>query len=126
MKKWYSKDNGQTILFGEEDEVTIQHPDAKEISFPKNEHEIWNGTKWVEDEFKYQRDRADKYPHIGDQLDAILKQFNYMQMTMARDDIPMQDKILRAFNAIEDLDGIISKWLKVKRKYPKTKKRKDK
>lgn len=55
---------------------------------------------------QYQRDRAEQYPSIGDQLDAILKQLNYMQLSGQT-------------NLITELDSVISRWLKVKRDYPK-------
>ena len=50
--------------------------------------------------------RQDAYPHIGDQLDAILKQLNYMQMKGKT-------------NLIRELDGVVAQWLKVKRDHPK-------
>jgi hypothetical protein len=56
----------------------------------------------------YKDQRRTSYPAIGDQLDAILKQLNYMQMSGQTD-------------LITELDGIVNKWLAVKRKYPKEK-----
>ena len=55
---------------------------------------------------RYRRDREKEYPAIGDQLDAILKQLNYMQMNKQTD-------------LIKEMDKIVTDWLAVKRKYPK-------
>lgn len=68
---------------------------------------------------KYAEDRAAEYPPVGDQLDAILKHMNYMQMTMGRTDLTFEDKVSRCCNMVTDLDSIISQWLAVKAKYPK-------
>lgn len=57
---------------------------------------------------KYADDRAMNYPSIGEQLDAILKQLNYMQMSGQT-------------NLITELDGVVMGWLKVKKDYPKPK-----
>jgi len=54
----------------------------------------------------YQEYRSREYPRIGDQLDAVLKQLNYMQMSGQT-------------NLVTELDGIVGKWLAVKQKYPK-------
>lgn len=66
--------------------------EAKQQAYIKNE--------------KYKDDRRDAYPDIGDQLDAILKQLNFMQMDGQTD-------------LITEMDGLISQWLKVKRDIPK-------
>ena len=50
--------------------------------------------------------RARDYPPIGEQLDAILKHLNYMQMRGET-------------NLITELDGIVGRWLQVKQQYPK-------
>lgn len=50
--------------------------------------------------------RAAAYPSIGDQLDAVLKQLNAMQMNGET-------------NLIAPLDEVIQQWLKVKRDFPK-------
>lgn len=55
---------------------------------------------------KYITDRRNEYPPIGDQLDAILKHLNYMQLQGET-------------NLVSDLDDIVGKWLAVKSKYPK-------
>ena len=57
---------------------------------------------------KYRDDRAKAYPSIGDQLDAVLKTLNYLQMSGKVD-------------LGKELDGIVGEWLAVKRKYPKPK-----
>ena len=56
------------------------------------------GTEYIEK-------RAAEYPAIGDQLDALLKEFNYRR--------------LNGDNLVSDLDGVIGDWLAVKAKYPK-------
>lgn len=66
--------------------------------------------KWaLEDEktrlTSYRIAREHEYPSVGDQLDAILKQFNLMRLNG-------QD-----MNA--DLDSVLASWLAVKAKYPK-------
>jgi len=43
---------------------------------------------------------------IGEQLDAILKTLNYLQMR-------------KKINATRGLDAIITKWLAIKKRYPK-------
>ena len=53
----------------------------------------------------YREDRAAAYPEIGDQLDAIYKQLNYMR--------------LQGTNLVEDADKILNKILQVKKDYPK-------
>lgn len=54
----------------------------------------------------YKIARAAEYPKIGDQLDAILKHLNYMQMNGET-------------NLVSELDGVVGQWLAVKAKYPK-------
>jgi len=49
--------------------------------------------------------RAAAYPPIGDQLDAILKQINYMRMN--------------GTDMIQEMDDVLNDWLDVKRKHPK-------
>lgn len=55
---------------------------------------------------QYVSDRVSAYPPITDQLDAVLKQLNYMQMNKQTD-------------LIAPMDDIIQQWLKVKRDFPK-------
>lgn len=58
------------------------------------------------DTLKYKDDRRRDYLPIGEQLDAILKQLNYMQINGYT-------------NLIVEMEGIIENWLAVKAKYPK-------
>ena len=58
---------------------------------------------------KVRERRKAKYPDIGEQLDAILKQLNYMQMSGQT-------------NLVSEMDGVISDWLKVKRDIAKPEK----
>ena len=58
---------------------------------------------------RYREHRKTEYDRqipIGDQLDAILKHLNYMQLNGETD-------------LVDELDGIIGKWLQVKKDYPK-------
>lgn len=54
----------------------------------------------------YYYKRQEEYPAITEQLDAILKQLNYMQMSGQTD-------------LVAEMDDLVGKWLAVKRKYPK-------
>ena len=63
-------------------------------------------TTYDEQLYNIRAARTDAYPAIGDQLDSILKQLNYMQMSGQTD-------------LIAELDDIVGAWLKVKRDYPK-------
>jgi hypothetical protein len=54
---------------------------------------------------RYRDDRAKEYPYIGDQLDALMKQFAYMR--------------LNGVDLAEDLDRVLGEVLAVKRKHPK-------
>lgn len=119
MKKWYQKDNGKTIIYGESKEITKNHPSAKVIPDKPAGDFIWEGGAWIAEPDAYKRHREAEYPRIGDQLDAILKHMNYMQMTMGRNDISTDEKVLRSLNMIAELDGVIANWLSVKAKYPK-------
>lgn len=86
------------------------HPygvDAIEVNAaPKDGRDIWNFNKncWVAYN-NWLESRVNEYPDIGDQLDAILKGFN--QLRLNGTDLPA------------DLDSVVSKWLAVKKKYPK-------
>lgn len=53
----------------------------------------------------YRSLRQAEYPHVGDQLDAILKQLN-------------QDR-LSGKELVQDTNNIVEAWLAVKNKYPK-------
>lgn len=54
---------------------------------------------------EYQRLRAPEYPPIGDQLDALLKEFNYRRMN--------------GEDLVADLDAVLGDWLAVKARHPK-------
>lgn len=53
----------------------------------------------------YRQERAEAYPGIGDQLDAILKTFNHLRMNGI--DLP------------QEMDNLLGKWLAVKSAHPK-------
>lgn len=63
------------------------------------------------DNQKYRDDRAKEYPDLGDQLDALMKQFAYMR--------------LNGVDLAADLDRVLGEVLAVKRKFPKPKKDKE-
>lgn len=52
MRKYYTENNNQTIRYGEESEVTRDHPDAVEIPNPpgSSPYYWWDGTKWFFDQ----------------------------------------------------------------------------
>jgi hypothetical protein len=50
------------------------------------------------------RKRAAEYPSIGDQLDALLKQLNYMR--------------LNGQDMVQEMDDILASWLRVKQDNP--------
>lgn len=77
---------------------TIEELAAWEIEYNK-----------YQDNIAYREKRKVEYPELGTQLDAILKQLNYMQMSGQT-------------NLIDELDGVVGDWLRVKRKYPKPEK----
>jgi hypothetical protein len=79
--------NGELIKLSEEEQAQYEAQAAKDLELP------------------YQVARAVAYDPIGDQLDAVLKQFNYMRMN--------------GIELVEDLDTVINNWLKVKQDYPK-------
>lgn len=60
----------------------------------------------LKEEQDIRESRRAEYPAIGDQLDAVLKQLNYMRMNNETD-------------LVQDLDNIVNQWLAVKAKYPK-------
>ncbi len=57
-------------------------------------------------QYGYISKRKKEYPDIGDQLDAILKHLNYMQLDGQTD-------------LVKELDAIVGQWLAVKAKHPK-------
>lgn len=78
-----------------------------EIQQRQQEEDAWQQKQdfYVANE-KYRDDRKVNYPNIGDQLDAILKQLNYMQLS-------------KQTNLVDDMDTVVNQWLAVKKKYPK-------
>lgn len=70
--------------------------------------ESWRKAKLEKERTGYIQKRQHAYPPIGDQLDAILKQLNYMRMS---------EKV----DLVEDLDIILGKYLQVKEDHPKPK-----
>ena len=85
--------------------VPLTSKELDEFNKRKDEHKGY--VKSYEGKLEVvQLKRSKKYPPITDQLDAILKQLNYMQMKGETD-------------LIKPLDAIVAEWLKVKRDYPK-------
>lgn len=85
----------------------MEHKLVNGIEAPMSEEETAQRVKdellWVEQKkLNYRTERAHAYPKIGDQLDAILKQFNGMVTDL---DVELQE--------------IIEAWEAVKIKYPK-------
>ena len=85
----------------------------REVADREAEVAAWEAErqKYLTEE-KYKEDRAEEYPPMGDQLDAILKQLNYMRMNGQ----PL----------VQELDDIIGDWLRVKQDHPKPEERTDK
>jgi hypothetical protein len=104
MKKWYEKDEGKTILYGEPEDVAKTHPTAIAIPDKPDPDSIWEGGRWISDPTAYARKRVAEYPEIGVQLDALLKQFKLMDGSL---------------ELCPDMQSIISSWEEVKAKYPK-------
>ena len=104
--KWYEKDDGKTILQGEEDDIRRHHPQANEIPDRPDKDHIWRNNIWIKDPEAYLQKRAKEFPAIEDQLDAVLKQFQDMKLngTMA---------------LAEELTTVIDAFQAVKQKYPK-------
>lgn len=67
---------------------------------------MWEDNAREKAKTQYISNRVSAYPPITDQLDAVLKQLNYMQMNKQTD-------------LIAPMDDIIQKWLQVKRDFPK-------
>ena len=88
--------NGERYIISPEEELKVRDEWTKEDA----------KVQLYIDTLKYKDDRKKEYPDIGEQLDAILKTLNYMQLDGQTD-------------LVKDLDGIIGKWLAVKAKYPK-------
>lgn len=84
-------------------EVELSPQELKEV---EAREERWKIKKARRDSIAYKHKRKREYPEIGDQLDAILKQLNYLKLEGKMD-------------LIQELDGIVADWLTVKRKHPK-------
>jgi len=105
MKFWYWREEDKSLWYADSKE---KPRDSKKILKRPSEDHIYNGKKWVIDKDLYLEERKKEYPSIEDQLEAILKQLNYMQMNGQTD-------------LISEMDGIIGQWLAVKKKFPKPK-----
>ena len=84
----------------------IKHWDVSVPDIDWNDPDLEQKAAVIRKNRKAAEDRAAAYPEIGDQLDALLKHMNYLQMSGQMD-------------LIKPLDAIVSEWLAVKRKYPK-------
>ncbi len=99
---WWLEDHG----YAEIKEVTPENLDTKEAVL--NGVELVDGEyrqKWDQREIPYHVLRKERYPSIGDQLDAIWKQLNYDR--------------LEGRALIQDADDMLGAILAVKAKYPK-------
>ena len=105
MRKWYQKDDGKTILYGEIDDIELHHSEATEIPDKPGEDYIWIKGKWISDPKAYISHRQQAYPSIGDQLDAIWKHLNYRRF--------LGDEL------IQEADDLLGQILQVKEDYPK-------
>lgn len=89
------------IVNGKLVELSVKDSHALELEWKKNEKE-----SLLERQLEgWKAGRLRAYPKIGDQLDAILKQLNYMEVHL-----------------IDEMQAIINSWESVKRKYPKPEK----
>lgn len=83
---------------------------GKQVKLTKAEERALNAEKAAvmehRAEVRYKQKRANAYPSIGDQLDAILKQLNAMSLN---------GELL----LVPELDIVIEKWLQVKTDFPK-------
>lgn len=120
-KRWFYNLETNTTFHSEPALIAQQYPDAQEIPEKPDDFAIWDAESesWESPGDAYRYKRCREYPTLGDQLDALLKQFNYMQMTMGREDMTFQEKVLRSLNCIKELDAVIAAWLAIKAKYPK-------
>ena len=76
--------------------------DLQQLAQDSKDHEEYMATEGYKDS------RRAEYPGIGDQLDAVLKALNFLQ--------------LNGINMPTETDAIINQWLAVKAKYPKPEK----
>lgn len=98
MKDYVIMDNGNGAFIKEWNAEGIKKPIKKELLAKADEFQ----TK-LDNALAIQH-RIKEYPHIGDQLDAIVKQLNYMQMNGQVD-------------LIADMDDIVGQCMAVKRKH---------
>lgn len=106
--------NGEEVVLSAQEEAEIRAQWAQEDAI-KQDYETY---------LKYMDDRAREYPPLGDQLDALLKQFNYMRMQGQLDPqtattADIVNSMNNFNNLVQDLDNIIAAWLAIKAKYPK-------
>ena len=87
--------------------VVIESWDSEQPQ-PSNEEIEAASAEWQAeyDSTEYQRLREPEYPKIGDQLDALLKHFNYRRT--------------QGDELVQQLDDVIAEWLSVKSRHPKS------
>lgn len=90
------------LINGKEVELTKEETRALEREEAAREARL-NKTRYI-------NKRRQEYPSISDQLDAIIKQLNYMRLRGQLD-------------LIEELDDIVSRCMVVKRDNPKPKRK---
>ena len=83
-------------------EVKLTESEIAKLGYTPSKKEDRDKDK-LADQYKFDRKAA--YPNIGEQLDAILKQFTMMRMD--------------GIDLTKDLDSIVGQWLAVKKKFPK-------
>lgn len=93
---YYKKVNGEAVPMTEAECLRYELRCQEEDSY-KASREFRNK--------KIRYERSKKYPRLGDQLDALLKQFDLMRSN----GIPMAP----------EMEALLSSWLKVKGDYPK-------
>lgn len=105
----HKKVNGKTVKLTQSEENKVIEEWAKEDA----------KRDYYKRYLEYKDKRAENYPLIGEQLDAIWKQLAYMQMTIGRKDLDLKEKVAAIGNLVTAADNIMVKWLEVKRRYPK-------
>lgn len=83
-------------------EVKLTESEIEKLGYTPSKKEDRDKDK-LSDQYKFDRKAA--YPNIGEQLDAVLKQFTMMRMD--------------GIDLTKDLDSIVGQWLAVKKKFPK-------
>ena len=99
FNKFLLRDDGEGVYIAKW-EYDVDQPSEEQLS------SIDDALQQQADEKKYYEDRAREYPLIGDQLDAIWKQFNAMR--------------LAGDNLVQDADDMLGKILSVKNMHPKS------